>query len=598
MTHITGTVLALVNHPNLDLLLGPVLKELQDRGHAVKALVVEAGRPNRLAELGVPLVDELTEFDEFLARPGPRVMINAADLIPLHKLGIHTDMLCQGAGVPTLTLEHAPFGILYGDVFLPRLDFAADVMTVIGQRDKEGYEAMGVDPQRLIVTGAPAFDHLVRARPEAATHLQAKDIAIFGQSHTWVGPGSSQGLDPDAWRDQLTLLYRTLCARYPEAQIKVKPHPAEPFHKTDVLYHEAIPTELGQQIVVLPPDTDNAQLIFESRFVISFSSTIWLETKILGCPCAFFSLQERHGRLAHDLPALGGVWITGKSVDFVARLLPHLADLEAQSKTPEVVDRALLEKYTGPLDGKSTARVAGVAEELMTNGSPNVPRPILVFDGPGVFPRRLRPQQSYADYVHLQMVADQGLVPGVQHPFVLAVSPPGIPLRQHMPLAQYTLFNPTEADSTELPFADDSFDVVVAPDLFLYCREEQREEVLAELLRVTRLKVVTSLPSGLGRNQLGELAGLVELEPDLSAAWGVAGELEGIASWLRQATNWQVSVRECHQVMSWSQSLIIEHCGLDENALGTLRLSAQATGYPFEGRGFGVRHIYSFARKG
>ncbi len=596
MTQTVGKILALVNHPNLDILLGPVLVELQSRGHEVKALVVEAGRPDRLARLQVPLVDELTEFDAFLAESGPRLMLNGADLIPLHKLGIHTDMLCRGAGVSTLTLEHAPFALGYNDEFPPHVDFAADVMAVIGQEDRLRYEALGVDPSRLMVTGSPAFDHLVRAHQAYQSAPEATTIAVFGQSHTWTGEGSSQGIDPDAWRSQLSLLYHLLCERYPHAEIKIKPHPAEPFHGTEVLYREAVPAEFSDRITVLPTDADNARLILESRYVISFSSTIWLEAKILGRPCIFFTLQKRQGRLARDIPAMGGIWIPGKTVDFVARLIPQLDAIDEQATATEPERFPELEHYTGPLDGGSSGRVADAVETILDKGSPQVPVPILVFDGPHVPPRRLRSRRSYADYVHLQAVADACALEGVQQPFVLAVLKPGIPLREHLPLAQYTQFTIPDSGSFKLPYEDGAFDCLAAPDLFLHIEEPGRDLVLRELMRVTRVRIVTSLPTILGRNQLGELKSLVNLPPDFQHDLSGDEGLDILASWLREDRGWKVLVRDCHQVMSWAQSMILEHSGFDENALRTLRLSAQATGYPCEDRGYGVRRIYSITR--
>ncbi len=592
MTPTTGTVMALVNHPNLDLLLGPVLVELQKRGHAVKALVVEYGRPDRLAAMGVPLVDELTEFDAFLAADGARVMINAADMIPQHRLGIHTDMLCRGAGVPTLTLEHAPFSLGYDDEFPPHVDFAADVMAVIGAEDERRYRLLDVDPSRLVVTGSPEFDGLVRAR-QAHDDAASSAIAVFGQSHTWTGKGSSQGIATESWRDELSRLYRLLAERYPHDRIRVKPHPAELLRGTEPLYHQAVPPDLTDRVEILPSDTDNAAVILHSRFVISFSSTIWLETKILGRPCAFFTLQERTGSLARDIPAMGGVWIPGRSVDFTARLRPHLDELDGQvaAAAGNIPDH--LEAYTGPLDGQSAQRVAAAAEQLLVAGAPRVPMPVLVFDNPHKDPRRLRPETSYADYVHLQAVAEACGQSGVPQPAVLGITADPGALRRFLPLAFFTGHAAPITDSSPLPYGDASFDCVAAPDLLLNIAEHDRAPVLAELLRITRHKVVTSLPTALGRDQWWELLSLVAMEPGVQEPFAGRQDLEKLDAWLHDTPGCKVRIRPCHQVMSWSQSLIIEHLGLDAEALNTLRLSAQATGYPSEDQGRCARRIYT-----
>ncbi|MFH2051760.1 MAG: hypothetical protein ABIK96_04760 [bacterium] len=586
-----GAVLALVDHPNLDILLGPVLKLLLDRGHRARAMVVQAGRPDRLAALGVPLVEDLEGLDRFLEGDGPRVMINGADMIPQHTLGIQADLACRARDIPTLTLEHAPFAVAYDDGFPPHVDFAADVMAVIGEVDRQEYLALGIDPSRLVVTGSPPFDQLVQTR-EARSGVESapRDIAVFSQSHTWAGPRSSQGHDLEAWRDQWRLLYEVLGERFPEARILVKPHPAEPFHGTDRIYLDAVPAGMAGRIEVLPTEADNAGLILGSRFVLSFSSTVWLEARILGRPCAFFPLQKRGGRLARDVEALGGIWIPGKSLDFVERLRPHLDRLgDLETGLPE---GDLLERYAGPLDGGATARIAAAVERLLEEGPPPAAPPALVFDGEGVLARRLRPQTSYANYVHLEALARAAQVPERPQPFVLGVVGRHRSLRDHLPLAQYSEVQGFPETGGLLPFADLAFDCVIAPDLLLAGEASAHPRMLAELLRLARVKVVTSLPTGLGRERLLDLAGLVELDLGRRLEFGTDQDLAALDRFVRDVPGVKVTVKDCHHAMSWLQSEILENLGLEPDALEAVRLSLQAVGPRHEARGHCVRRIY------
>ena len=585
-----GLILALIDHPNLDLLLGPVLVRLQERGHDVKALVVEAGRPDRLQAMGVPLVRDNHEFDLFLAAPRPRLLLNGADMIPQHRLGIHADIVCRGSGVPTLTLEHAPFSLSYDGSYPPHVEFAADRMAVIGPEDLRQYLARGIPPERLVVTGCPAFDPLVIARRDHHPQAPPRDVAVFGQSHTWTGPGSGQGIPAAAWRDELEQLFRVLCERFPEARLRIKPHPAEPFAGTEVLYHQAVPAELAGRIEILPTDADNARVILQSRLVVSFSSTIWLEARILGRACAFFTLQERRGRLARDIPALGGIWIPGKTVDFTARLRPHLDELAAREPEGDRPPDPLLVDYTGPLDGLASAHVAEEAERLLAEGPPQVPMPLLVFDGPTAPPRRLWPDRTYPDYVHLQAVAEEAMQAGGEQPFVLALVPEDSPLGDHLPLAQLTRCADFPARTPELPYPDRSFDAVAAPDLWTLVGESGRAAVLDELKRVARKRIVTSLPTRAGLQQYGELRGLLEWPEDYLPAFAAGFEPELVERWLHETAG-KLRLRPCHQVMSWAQALLLEQVGLDEGGLRSVRSSLQATGFGSERQGRCARTV-------
>ena len=83
-----GHVLALVDHPNLDVPLLPVLQELARRGHRVEALVVEHGRADNLRAAGLTVQVDPAALPAFLGATGPRLFLTAADMIPQHALGV------------------------------------------------------------------------------------------------------------------------------------------------------------------------------------------------------------------------------------------------------------------------------------------------------------------------------------------------------------------------------------------------------------------------------------------------------------------------------------------------------------------------------
>jgi len=501
-------------------------------------------------------------------------------------------LLCRGAGIPTLTLEHAPFAIAYDGILPPHLEFAADRMAVIGEQDRRQYLALGVAPERLVVTGCPAFDSLRTTAAKNGGKTNAlTDIALFGQNHTWTGPRSLLALDPDAWAAQLGRFYAVLGEAFPAARIRIKPHPAEPFHDTDKLYLQSVPAAMKDRVELLPTDTDNATLILDSALVISFSSTIWLEARILGRPCAFFSITERSGRLADDVRNMGGIWISGDGLDFIDRFVPHLPRLQQATAAPADCDAELLAAYAGPATGTATGRVVAAIEDLLAAGAPPVEMPTLIFDRENTDPRRLWPAIPYADYVHLQTVADEAMIVPQTRPLVLAVMPDDYRLAQHMPVARVTGYHETIAAGSRLPFADGAFDVVVAPDLWARVAAEDRAAILAEMLRVAGQRVITSTATAEGSRQYAEIVNLLGLDPDHLPAFSDAPDPESIARIIRQHGA-NLRLKSCHQVASWMQAMILEGLGLEYASAAALRSSLQAAGYSHEHRGIAVRTLH------
>jgi len=289
----------------------PVIRELTGRGHRVRALVCDFGRADRLQAAGVETTTNAAVFDAFLGASGPRLFLNAADC-----------------------------------------------MALCGDEDARYYAKMGLDPRRLVVTGAPAFDHLATARAGGGG-MAGKGVTIFGQGQTWVGPRSTLGHAPDAWCEELARLYRVLCRHFPDAPLRVKPHPAEAAHGIAALYERAVPADLAGRVQMLAnADDNNAQLILDSALVVSFSSSVWLEARFLGRTAAYFSLRPRSGRAGAELDALGGTWIPGRGLDLTARLEPHLDRLAQRAREPAPADENVLRRYVGPPDGRAAARAA------------------------------------------------------------------------------------------------------------------------------------------------------------------------------------------------------------------------------------------------
>jgi len=462
-------------------------------------------------------------------------------------------------------------------------------MAVYGDEDARHYAALGIDPQRLVVTGPPEFDHLAAARDGA--EATGTGVTIFGQAHTWVGPRSTLGYEPDAWCDELTRLYRALSARFPGAPVRIKPHPAESAHGVAHLYERAVPEELQGIVQVLTDADDNARLILDSALVISFSSSVWLEARFLGRTAAYFSLRSRSGRAAAEIDALGGLWIPGRGLDLTERLVPHLDRLAQRTREPALPDDSVLRRYVGPPDGRAAVRVADLAEQMLADGPPDVDLPELTFDSPLERPRLLRPQVSYAHYVHLQALADEVTAAGVEHPQVLELAPEGSDLVAQMPLAFHTRRDSMLADGQTDAVEPGSYDVVVAPDLWSRGLPAAPGAELTAMIAAARRRVVFSVAVSAIDELHDTAANLLAGGPLDDAPPACRPDLEKLAMTFR-ALGLRVQKRPVHNGASYCQSLLMENLGLEPESLYALRRSLQASGYPHERHEGGVRLVY------
>lgn len=589
-----GAVLALVDHPNLDVVLLPVLAGLAGRGHRVQALVLAHGRAGRLLAAGVETSSDPAALDAFLAAPGPRLFLTAADQVPQHALGVRCVLLCRAAGVPSLAVQHSTFAIGRDIPYQAHLAFASDCMAVCGSDDARHYAALGLDPRRLVPTGAPAFDPLARARAQAraAGAPAGAGAVIFGQAQTWVGPRSTLGHDPEAWCGELARLYAVLHARFPGAPLRVKPHPAEEAHGLAGLWERAVPPALRGAVEVLPATSDNVELIQGSAFVASFSCSVWLEARCLDRCAAYFSLRGRDGAAGADLAALGGAWLPGRGLDLADRLAAALDDGRLRTDGPLPASDTVLERYVGPLDGGSTARVADLAEAMLAGGVPAVDLPELTFDGPDARPRLLRPGVSYAHYVHQQALADEVTAAGPEHPRVLELAPEGSDLVAHLPLAVHARRDGfLDGGAPAGVAAVEPVDVVVAPDLWRDGLPPDPAAEVAAMAALARRRVVLSIAAP-AAGELHDAAAALLAAGDLDDAPPARSPDPGELAALCRATGLRVRRYGVHNGASYCQSLLLENLGLEPEALRAVRLSLQASGYPHEKGEGGARLVY------
>lgn len=203
------TVLALIDHPNLDIIIGPVLKKLIERNVNLKVLVINAGKANYMIRNNIPYQTAIDFEKEFFDLLGPKLFLNAADQnFSAHATGRKLDNICRTKRIPSFTLEHGTFFNLHSTSWNYSYRFDADKMAIIGQKDHEGFSRLGVPPERLVITGFPPFDEYFDFIINNAFVI-GNYIWVAGQNHSFFSGCSDlvDGLTREKWT--------ALCALHP-----------------------------------------------------------------------------------------------------------------------------------------------------------------------------------------------------------------------------------------------------------------------------------------------------------------------------------------------------------------------------------------------
>jgi hypothetical protein len=130
------TVFVLIDHPNLDYLLLPVIKKLKDRPEVdVITCVYDYGNDQLLRESGIAYSNNLAIFSDFLKKPGAKIFLNGScdsNLGP-HQRGKRLVMACRKNGIPSMAIQHAS-AFMYNGWTKEALS-NSDIIAVYGRGD-------------------------------------------------------------------------------------------------------------------------------------------------------------------------------------------------------------------------------------------------------------------------------------------------------------------------------------------------------------------------------------------------------------------------------------------------------------------------------
>jgi FkbM family methyltransferase len=258
-------------------------------------------------------------------------------------------------------------GLIHGDV---------DLVAVWNEAMKgEAVELHGVPADRVVVTGAAAFDHWFEWRPRTTREAFCARVGLPANRPYILYLCSSKFVAPDEApfvRQWVARIRQSTSPVLHDAGILVRPHPqhAEQWQGVD-------PRELGAIVWpaagAAPVDVDSRSDYFESMYhsaaVVGINTTAEIESAILGRPVytllapEFRDTQEGTLHFHHLREVNGGLLHVARDVD------EHLSHLEAALRELQVDDprcRRFVEAFVRPhgIDVPATPKLVEALESL------------------------------------------------------------------------------------------------------------------------------------------------------------------------------------------------------------------------------------------
>jgi hypothetical protein len=251
--------------------------------------------------------------------------------------------------------------------------FVADRLAVWGSAGREWMLTHGVPAERIVVTGSPRHDGLVRMCPQDCSRTwlslnvpSNSTVVVFAS--TYSIPEDNRCWDPDTLALTKRAIFEAV-ARIPGIHMVVKPHPLENVRQTRQLATGC------HNVQVCDPGIDIRDLFGACDAVITLGSTATLDALICGKPVIFPAL---YGSVYEDDQFLnsGAVVVSRTPEDLVGCLRKIAGGCSAEILAHlESARQQFVRNWAFQTDGLASARVAELALELANRDttSPSTP---------------------------------------------------------------------------------------------------------------------------------------------------------------------------------------------------------------------------------
>lgn len=270
-------------------------------------------------------------------------------------------------GVPSLHLAHA---LALATPYTVHAALHADVLAVFGERGAEGYRDVGVAPERLRITGNPAWDvyaglKLEKPRVRAAVCTKyrldpKRPLLVFGT--TWAGEMSAAS-EPGI-HDATLRVFLVACAELLGAghalNIVIKDRPSNAGFGRDSARRLAAEVGLSPEDYVHTPE-DTSLLVTAADVLVSVDSNLSVEAMLAGTP-AINLMNELGLRMGPSFDAESGILEVAPD-ELGAVIEAVLDDAELRAGLLELM-ALKAPHYNAAVDGGACEQVANLMKQM------------------------------------------------------------------------------------------------------------------------------------------------------------------------------------------------------------------------------------------
>ncbi len=258
-------------------------------------------------------------------------------------------------GVPSL---HLPHGLYTDDhVVGARLHEGAhsDLIAVAGPGQRDWFLRRGVAPNRIVVTGNPAWDGLPGVARTSGAVLGLAPGPVVTVATSWIGDDVAHRRVVGRQHDRLTLAalgaVALVRARVPGLRLVLKLHPSAPEGEEARLRAMAAEADVAVDLVVTER---SLAVLTASDALVTLPSTLAVEALLVGTPVV--SPEFRYdGDAVLTVPG---------TADAMAGALLHVLDGWGRSDDFAARRRDFMAWHNGPCDGHAAERAVAAIEML------------------------------------------------------------------------------------------------------------------------------------------------------------------------------------------------------------------------------------------
>ncbi len=323
---------------------------------------------------------------ELLRRERPDIVV----ITPLLELGSsqHEQLRAARAlGIPTVLVVHSWDNLTTKGL----VHIQPDLVAVWNDAQaREAVDLLGLDADRIVVTGAQAWDHWFDWQPSSTREIFCSELGLDANRPFVVYLGSSSFIAPDEAAGVLSWIEALRDSRHPELAdigLVVRPHPTNPVRGSGL---SQVQLEVRDDIVLFPRDGENPtdersrrqyfDTLHHATAVVGVNTSAFLESAILGKPVHtvlwrdYRETQKGTVHFRHLLDSAAPLLRVATSLE------EHARQLAETIREPEVTARmsvAFVASFIRP-HGRDTAATPLLLDaiESVTRRSAIVPRRI------------------------------------------------------------------------------------------------------------------------------------------------------------------------------------------------------------------------------